>query len=294
MDARCRGRGGHGRFRLPAGPTPVRARPRGPGSPGDASVCRGGGIATLCLRAELRQRGAVALTDHPHRLPLLCAGGAAGGRQRPGGAGGARRGRALAAGGGGAARLREDGTGPCRNGTPATRLTITGRVPAGDYRGLRFTVGVPWALNHLDLTRQAPPLDLTAMFWTWASGYTFLRLDLSTDGPVNRLFLHLGSSGCVRGDGDTDAKLPPDRCAQPNRPDVAVEGFDPARDTVLVDLAALLAESRLDTNQANTAKGCMSGPDDQDCDPMFAALGLPFGDRSGGPQRVFPPVAVRW
>lgn len=181
----------------------------------------------------------------------------------------------------------EDGTGPCRNGTPATRLTITGRVPAGEYRGLRFSVGVPWELNHLDLARQAAPLDLTAMFWTWASGYTFLRLDLSTDGPLNRLFLHLGSSGCVREDGDTDAKLPPDRCAQPNRPDVAIEGFDPARDTVLVDLAALLAESRLDTNQANTAKGCMSGPDDLDCDPMFAALGLPFGDRSGGPQRVF-------
>ncbi len=181
----------------------------------------------------------------------------------------------------------ENGTGPCKNGTPDRRLEVTGRVPAGTYRGARFTIGVPFVLNHLELSTQAPPLDLTAMYWVWTVGYTFLRLDLAVDSPVHRLFLHLGSADCSRKDGDTDAKLPPDRCARPNRAEVALEGFDPGRDTVLADIAALLGESKLDTNQVNTANGCMSAPDDQDCDPMFAALGLPFGDRAAGPQRVF-------
>lgn len=181
----------------------------------------------------------------------------------------------------------ENGTGPCKNGTRATHTALTGQVPAGRYRGLRFTVGVPFALNHLDLTRQAPPLDLTAMYWTWAAGYTFVRLDLTVDSPAQRVFFHLGSSGCTRKDGDRDMKRPPDRCERGNRPQVALDGFDPARDTVLVDLAQLLAESRLDTNQVNTAKGCMSAEDDLDCDPLFAALGLAFGDRAAGEQRVF-------
>jgi cytochrome c peroxidase len=125
------------------------------------------------------------------------------------------------------------------------------------------------------------------MFWTWRVGYTFLRLDLDADGPTKRLFFHLGSTGCVRDDGDQDAKLPPDRCARGNRPQVVLADFDPLRDTVLVDLAELLGQSRLDTNQVNTAKGCMAAEDDQDCAPLFAALGLAFGDQPAGAQRVF-------
>lgn len=181
----------------------------------------------------------------------------------------------------------ENGAGPCKNGTPDRRLEVTGRVPAGAYHGVRFTVGVPFALNHLELSTQKPPLDLTAMYWVWSAGYTFLRLDLAVESPVHRLFLHLGSSGCVRKDGDRDAKLPPDLCDRPNRAEIALDDFDPARDTIVADVGALLADARLDTNQANTANGCMSAPDDADCDPLFSALGLPFGERPAGGQRVF-------
>ena len=181
----------------------------------------------------------------------------------------------------------EDGTGPCRNGTKGVRREIRGQAPAGTYTGVRFRVGVPFEQNHGDLTRQRAPLDLTAMFWTWRTGYTFVRMDARVESPVERLFFHLGSTRCVRDDSAADATLPPDRCLDSNRPAVALEDFNPARDTIVTDLAQLLAESRLDSNQVNTAKGCMSGETDLDCDPMFAALGLPFGSRAGGPQRVF-------
>ena len=36
-----------------------------------------------------------------------------------------------------------------------------------------------------------------------------------------------------------------------------------------------------------TSGGCMSDPDDPDCAPIFANLGLPFGDKSAGKQTFF-------
>ena len=46
----------------------------------------------------------------------------------------------------------ENRSGPCLTGTQETRDVVTGTVPAGNYRGLRFTLGVPFALNHADAT----------------------------------------------------------------------------------------------------------------------------------------------
>jgi len=44
----------------------------------------------------------------------------------------------------------EDATGTCAGGTTATNAIITGTVPAGDYVGVKMTMGVPASLNHLD------------------------------------------------------------------------------------------------------------------------------------------------
>ena len=40
----------------------------------------------------------------------------------------------------------EDGEGACLNGTPGTNRAISGRIPAGDYRGISFVLGVPFSL----------------------------------------------------------------------------------------------------------------------------------------------------
>ena len=45
----------------------------------------------------------------------------------------------------------EDKTGTCV-GTTATNSTIKGTVPAGDYVGVKMTLGVPLAMNHTDHT----------------------------------------------------------------------------------------------------------------------------------------------
>ena len=88
----------------------------------------------------------------------------------------------------------EDGEGACRNGTAATFDRLLGVVRAGDYRGLRFTVGVPFRVNHANPLTAGPPLDDPDMHWHWRSGYKFLRVGVANgdDG----FWLHAGSAGC--------------------------------------------------------------------------------------------------
>ncbi|MDX2060219.1 MAG: metallo-mystery pair system four-Cys motif protein [Gemmatimonadales bacterium] len=179
----------------------------------------------------------------------------------------------------------EDGTGACSNGSAETRLAIEGTAPAGDYAGVRFTLGIPFALNHRNPVEQGSPFNVTSMFWVWRAGYKFLRLDVKATGPVERLFVHLGSTGCVA--ADSLPASPAVRCQNPNRSVVTIAGFDPARDTVIADVAALFQGSDLTANQPKTAMGCMSAPDDADCGPLFDRLGLAFGERTSGGQQFF-------
>ncbi len=187
----------------------------------------------------------------------------------------------------------ENGTGPCANGTRETRDVVLGIAPDRRYRGVRFILGVPADKNHNDAAIAPAPLNLTHMFWSWAAGYKFLRVDASVAGATGFL-VHIGSTGC------TEVKAPAPTathvahlgaetmtCAHPNRAAVELPGFDPDRDLILADLAALLLGSDLEQGDAASGPGCMAAPDDPDCAPVFQALGLPFGDRPAAPQSFF-------
>jgi uncharacterized repeat protein (TIGR04052 family) len=169
-------------------------------------------------------------------------------------------------------------------------------VPAGTYRGLRFTLGVPFDLNHADATIAPSPLNLTSLFWNWQAGYKFLRIDLATTGRPqdikagdmprfgdragsNRLgfAIHLGSTMCAA-DGPT---RPPGTCANPNRPTVEFQAFDPDKDVVIADLKSVLEGVDVDVNQAETPAGCMSTPTDGDCNPLMRNFGLTFAGQPG-------------
>lgn len=167
-------------------------------------------------------------------------------------------------------------------GNPETRLVVNGTAPAGDYVGVRFTVGVPFGVNHADASVAASPLNITDMFWAWQSGYKFVRIDGASTGlPAWRF--HLGSTGCM---GDPAAGGVTS-CAAPNRVSVSLMNMDPATDTIRMDIAELLSTVDLDTQTVDTPPGCMSGAGDPDCLGYFEALGLPHGAMPAGSQRVF-------
>lgn len=195
----------------------------------------------------------------------------------------------------------EDGTGACVGGTAETNARVAGTVPAGNYVGVEFTVGVPPALNHSDYANAVKPLDVQAMAWSWQSGRKFAKIEVTdpagTAGTwTAKVFnVHLGSTGCVGNPatGETVA------CATPNRMAVAFNNFNPSGQKIAVDIKTLLAGTDITRNQAGAA-GCMSGGTDPECLKVFDALAIHWksdGTGTGQPinagaaQTVFRAIA---
>lgn len=162
----------------------------------------------------------------------------------------------------------EDATGTCERGTETTRQVITGIAPAGSYRGLRFRLGVPQELNHIDVTGAPPPLDLSPLFWGWSDGRIFLSTSLAADNEAGgeRVFqIQMASSGCV-GDprvGDVVS------CERPNRGAIELDDVDVDADAIVVDLGALLEGVDL-----RVAPSCHADAEDPACQRILAAAGV--------------------
>jgi uncharacterized repeat protein (TIGR04052 family) len=171
----------------------------------------------------------------------------------------------------------EDGTGACINGTSDVASEIIAVAPSKEYRGLRFTVGVPFRLNHLNPLTAGPPLDDPDMHWHWRSGYKFLRAGVRTEN--DGFWIHVGSAGCEGTVGNIT------NCRFPHRVEVELPDFVPGQSSVNIDLAQLLSGTDLDDK---TASDCSSGPPEISCVAPFAALGIDFNSgQQNGNQHVF-------
>lgn len=191
----------------------------------------------------------------------------------------------------------ENGSGPCRNGTAGMRDVVRVIAPAGQYRGVRFTLGVPFELNHADPTVAPAPLNLTAMFWNWQGGYKFVKFDTATTGlaraaeapaahgaaQASGFSVHLGSTVCAA----ASPVQKPSACQNPNRVEVVLPVFDPARQVIVADMGRVLGGANVDVNAPRSAPGCMSFPGDADCPPVMAAFGLPYGAGQAASAQVF-------
>lgn len=179
----------------------------------------------------------------------------------------------------------EDASGECV-GSPQKNLEITGQLrDDSEITGIEFTLGVPEAQNHLDSASAPSPLNIPGMYWSWLGGYKYMRVDLTAEGGEPFVF-HLGATGCA---GDTAEGY---TCANGNRISLAFEDFDPATDSIAIDLAALVKAADLTTANdmmEDPVEGCMSGPSDPECAPLFTALGLEHGTNATHPgaQTVF-------
>lgn len=199
----------------------------------------------------------------------------------------------------------ENNTGACSTTSNSTALNavVTGTIPAGNYTGMAYTVGVPESLNHSDAATAPAPLNNTAMAWGWENGRKFLKLELKPDLGVNRpasggnpassataYYVHMGSTGCV-GDPKTGATT---NCTAPNRMTFHSHSFDAASQKIAVDVQGLLAQSDLQTDLGG-AWGCMGSSADPECAAIFAGLkidlatGLPLD--SGHGQTLFRVVS---
>ncbi|NEO98779.1 MAG: metallo-mystery pair system four-Cys motif protein [Symploca sp. SIO2E9] len=215
----------------------------------------------------------------------------------------------------------EDRSKSCANGTTETRTQVTGTVPAGDYTGITFMLGVPFALNHNDATLAPSPLNLTSMWWNWQGGYKFVRIDLENQKmaasagvrqqgnshnqhgsdhkgeghqrhnnqghtqqvTVQGFLIHLGSTGCqIEGD-----RQQPTLCKNPNRSALVFSEFNLAENVIVADLAALVSESNLEMNAPDTPLGCMSALNDSDCTAIINNFGLPYQGKPSKEQTFF-------
>ncbi len=189
----------------------------------------------------------------------------------------------------------ENKSGACANGTVETNNQVIGTVPKGNYQRLQFTLGVPFNLNHADVVTAPSPLNLTSLWWNWLSGYKFLRLDLASQSlgasPKDDQHshhgqgfpIHLGSTGCQAAEGSQK----PASCSNRNRVKLFFTKFDPTKNVVIADIAALVLNTNLAANQPNSPPGCMSSPDDGDCAGIMANLGIPFANKPTAGQAFF-------
>lgn len=166
----------------------------------------------------------------------------------------------------------ENAVGACGEaGTEAMNHQIAGTIPGGVYKGIVFTLGVPFEQNHLDTTTAPSPLNVSALWWNWQVGYKFARVDLLVeDVDPTGYNIHLGSTGCV---SDNSNSAPEAECSKPNRVEVRLTDFDPATDTIVADAGALLQRTDLSKN-APQPPGCMSMTNDSDCSGVFTGFGL--------------------
>lgn len=200
----------------------------------------------------------------------------------------------------------EDATGACAGYTAETNAVITGSVPAGTYLGLKATVGVPENMNHSAAAGGVPPLDSTAMLWSWQSGRKFIKVELNPVGGLAKpdgtsiatYNLHLGSTGCTPKLDAAGVAIPNSgTCTNPNMMDFSLPAFDSSTQKVALDLGQVFKTSNL-TKENGGAPGCMSGATDPECPVIFTELQISFGSGStglpinaGAGQKIFKAVA---
>ena len=183
-------------------------------------------------------------------------------------------------------------------GTGATRGFVSGRAPEGDYTGVRFTVGVPEEVNHVDGAVSEAPLNAYGMQWTWASGYRHMKVDVvaTTGDKVKESYsFHPGAQGCESSTGDVAG---PYDCTMPLHAPVDLE-LAVGSQAVEFDLGRFYAGDDL-----NRGRGCMfvrnlDDPQDEEgveangCDEMFASIGITLPSEEGGSAGTTPQTAFR-
>jgi len=142
------------------------------------------------------------------------------------------------------------------------------------YTDIRFTLGVPFELNHLNPLTQPSPLNDSSMFWGWQGGHKFMRAELFSDND-DWLF-HLGSTGCK---ALSPVRAPKNECLYPNRMLVSLP-FTKQNKTIGFDLEMLIRDVELTRKNS-----CQSAIDEDSCKVLFKNLDM--NTNKSGISRMF-------
>ncbi|HEX6243520.1 MAG TPA: MbnP family copper-binding protein [Polyangiales bacterium] len=172
-----------------------------------------------------------------------------------------------------------DDTGQCLTGDTDIRNVVHGYAPEhGDYNGVAFKLGVPADKNHLNAAEAPAPYNASAMWWSWSSGYKYMRVDLTSDAqPI--WFFHGGATEC------TGTLIDGFSCKSRQIANIELSNYDPQNSLVVFDAARFYATS--DLTVADATPGCMGFKPDTQCPPLYATLGLTaWDDATPGPKQT--------
>jgi len=183
----------------------------------------------------------------------------------------------------------ENGTGGCASTTGPTTATnsqVKGTIPQSGgvaFTKIKFRLGVPLSLNHLDVNTAPAPLNVSALYWAWTTGHKFARLDFLTAGGAydsSTFNVHLGSTSCT---GTNPVSSNAD-CNSANRAEIILNipaasqtdltGISNMR--VVADVRALVQDLDLTVADQGAPSGCMSGQTDPECRYVMPRFGLQY------------------
>lgn len=131
--------------------------------------------------------------------------------------------------------------------TARTNTQIVGTVTDTNIASVEFEIGVPQALMQAVIqsgSAEDAPSPLNELYWSWASGYrhlvaNFTMMNSTCTSYVNNGAFHIGSRDCDGASGK--ALTTENECGLLNTAKVVINDFDPATDTVNLDIAAVFA-----------------------------------------------------
>lgn len=84
----------------------------------------------------------------------------------------------------------------------STQEVTLENIPAGDYTGFKYVLGVDSLRSTMDVSQRTGALDPAGagadMYWSWNSGYIFFRIDATSPQSTeagNLCFFHVGGYG---------------------------------------------------------------------------------------------------
>lgn len=140
------------------------------------------------------------------------------------------------------------------------RLIFEESLVLSDFKKIKFSLGVPFELNHLNPLTQESPLNDSSMFWVWQTGHKFIRLEM--DSEADDWVFHLGSTGCKSA---SVMRAPNEACLYPNLYSFEVEISDPQ--PLIFDLSLLTQGVKLSSKAS-----CQSEHENTYCHSIFQNL----------------------